>query len=228
MTGKKRLNPITGKEFVRGDVRADGRIFLAYKKTIKRDGTLGEQWALPEVIDRDRIVQKNRQANKRKNAKRDPSIPRRLNTLTNREFKVGDRDEKGRYFLGYRNYAFNDKYVHEEWASPERWHKHHLTQAYASAKKRAVKKGLPFEVTLEYVIEIFPKDFICPARRVPMFWATVAGRSDSPSLDRIKPELGYVAGNIIWVSFRANLIKNDATPQEILLVGNFYKTLEQK
>lgn len=38
---------------------------------------------------------------------------------------------------------------------------------------------------------------------------------DSPSLDRIKPELGYVKGNIRVISFKANSIKNDASIEEL-------------
>lgn len=38
---------------------------------------------------------------------------------------------------------------------------------------------------------------------------------NSPSLDRFKPELGYVKGNIHVISTRANRIKNDATYNEI-------------
>ena len=37
---------------------------------------------------------------------------------------------------------------------------------------------------------------------------------DSPSLDRIVPELGYVKGNIRVISNRANHLKSDATLEE--------------
>ncbi len=49
--------------------------------------------------------------------------------------------------------------------------------------------------------------------------------SSSPSLDRIIPEKGYVKGNVIVVSNKANVIKNNATPEEIIAVGEFYKKL---
>jgi hypothetical protein len=45
------------------------------------------------------------------------------------------------------------------------------------------------------------------------------------SIDKIVPALGYVKGNVIIVSNRANIIKNNATPEEILAVGFFYKNL---
>ena len=45
----------------------------------------------------------------------------------------------------------------------------------------------------------------------------------APSLDRLIPELGYVKGNIAVVSTRANIIKRDATPEELMKVAKFYE-----
>jgi hypothetical protein len=47
----------------------------------------------------------------------------------------------------------------------------------------------------------------------------------SPSVDRIIPELGYVKGNVIVVSHLANRIRNDATPEQIHAVADFYEKL---
>jgi hypothetical protein len=41
---------------------------------------------------------------------------------------------------------------------------------------------------------------------------------NSPSLDRIVPEKGYVAGNIRVISQRANRIKSNATVEELRAV----------
>ena len=48
---------------------------------------------------------------------------------------------------------------------------------------------------------------------------------NSPTIDRIVPELGYVKGNVVVVSAKANRIKNDATITEILSVYNYYSSL---
>lgn len=37
-------------------------------------------------------------------------------------------------------------------------------------------------------------------------------RWDSPSIDRINPDLGYVAGNIQWLSYQDNCRKNNINP----------------
>lgn len=44
----------------------------------------------------------------------------------------------------------------------------------------------------------------------------------SPTVDRIDNSKGYVRGNVIVVSFRANRLKSDATSAELLRVANFY------
>ena len=47
----------------------------------------------------------------------------------------------------------------------------------------------------------------------------------SPTVDRIIPELGYVRGNIVVVSGRANQIKSNATVDELERVAAFYRQL---
>jgi len=59
----------------------------------------------------------------------------------------------------------------------------------------------------------------CPIFHTPFVWgASGLGkgktRRDSPTLDRILPELGYVKGNVAFLSYRANRIKDNGTMQE--------------
>jgi hypothetical protein len=42
------------------------------------------------------------------------------------------------------------------------------------------------------------------------------------SVDRIRPTRGYVPGNVLIVSVRANIIKRDATPVELRRIADFY------
>lgn len=66
----------------------------------------------------------------------------------------------------------------------------------------------------------------CPVLGIPMFSGTDGIQCDnSPTLDRIIPELGYVRGNVIVVSAKANRIKNDATITEIQQVLDYYTLL---
>jgi hypothetical protein len=78
------------------------------------------------------------------------------------------------------------------------------------ARQRARKSGLPFNIELG--------DFTIPDK-CPIFGIKLATGSrqqhdNSPSLDKVIPELGYVKGNVWVISHRANSIKNSGTAQE--------------
>jgi len=98
-------------------------------------------------------------------------------------------------------------------------------------KKRAVKKGIPFDLDAAYLSEIMPKDMICPALKVPMIRNTGKNKGKNrfaPSLDKLVPQKGYVKGNVIVVSDLANRIKADATVEESEKTYLFYKELFEK
>ena len=54
-------------------------------------------------------------------------------------------------------------------------------------------------------------------------------RSDfSPSIDRIDSSKGYTPDNIQVLSWRANRIKNDATPKELEQIARYMREVEQR
>lgn len=86
-----------------------------------------------------------------------------------------------------------------------------------AAKARAKKKGIPFDITIE--------DFIlpekCPLLEIPLTVGYGSSQENSYSLDKIIPDLGYVKGNVWVISNKANMIKNNASLEELkLLVKN--------
>src|SRR5712692_2752465 len=81
----------------------------------------------------------------------------------------------------------------------------------SGARHRAKRDGIPFSLTVSDVyIPLF-----CPVLGTPIKWSAGRGNSNSPTLDRIIPALGYVIGNVVVVSHRANRLKNDATLEEL-------------
>ena len=82
------------------------------------------------------------------------------------------------------------------------------------AKYKAKKRGLPFNIE--------PSDIIipdyCPVLGIKLEKNDQKQRDSSPSLDRIVPEKGYVKGNVRVISQRANLLKSNATVEELTLV----------
>ena len=93
-----------------------------------------------------------------------------------------------------------------------------------AARARARKTGVPFSITWRDVD--FPTH--CPVLGIPLEHGTKPFHQNSPSLDRIFGDKGYVKGNVIVVSFRANRIKGDSTPEELRKVAEFYTKLEQE
>lgn len=86
------------------------------------------------------------------------------------------------------------------------------------ARKRAKENGLDFSITEGDVL--IP--FRCPVLGIPM---SLEGSVDnSPSLDRIKNDAGYIKGNVIVVSHRANRMKGDSTPEELRRLSDFYNS----
>lgn len=94
-------------------------------------------------------------------------------------------------------------------------------QMFKSARARATATGCPFGITLDD-IQIPDK---CPVLGIPLSVGESGCHAGSPSLDRIAPAKGYVPGNIVVVSFRANTIKSDASIEELKRVVSFYETI---
>lgn len=94
------------------------------------------------------------------------------------------------------------------------------------AKLRAEDNNLPFDLDINYLVEIFPADMRCPVFGIQMFWGKEGGIETSPSLDRIVPALGYVKGNVIWISRYANRLKSDHTLETLRTLLRFYERLE--
>lgn len=109
----------------------------------------------------------------------------------------------------------------ELWLSPQAYRRARITSTRGRAKKRAADAHVPFDVTIDYLVSIFPADGLCPALGTPLVWGGCA--DNSPSLDRIIPERGYVRGNVVFLSTLANRIKTNATTDEIIRVAEYLK-----
>lgn len=88
----------------------------------------------------------------------------------------------------------------------------------SAARSRAKQRGIPFQLKADDIS--IPAR--CPVLHVPL---GSGHRDNAPSLDRIKPALGYVPGNVIVISQRANRIKNDATPDELYDIAEFFSAV---
>ncbi len=87
----------------------------------------------------------------------------------------------------------------------------------ARVKSRAKQLNIPFNLELSDIV--IPE--ICPILEIPLitkvYNGEFGGNKNSPSLDRIVPELGYVKGNIRVISLQANMMKSNASQEELLI-----------
>ena len=88
----------------------------------------------------------------------------------------------------------------------------------AAVWQRAKEHNLPinFKSRVElavYLESIAPKK--CPVFNVPLTTGTRTMHKFSPSVDKIIPHKGYTKGNMQIVSYLANSMKRDATPQQM-------------
>ena len=89
-------------------------------------------------------------------------------------------------------------------------------------KYESKKKTIDFNLTEEYLKSIYPKNNKCPLLNIEF----KQGKNipQAPTLDKINPKLGYIKENVIFVSRKANTIKNNLTLEEMkLLLKNWKK-----
>jgi hypothetical protein len=86
------------------------------------------------------------------------------------------------------------------------------------AKCRAKRIGVPFDLSFEDLV----MSEVCPVLGIPMAFGEKRQNDNCPSLDRIDNTKGYVRGNVVIVSWRANRLKSDATVQEMAMLAKFY------
>lgn len=98
----------------------------------------------------------------------------------------------------------------------------HVLELWHLAKTRAQKAGVPFSLKLEDIIV----PAICPVFGTPLVRGIKKKHNNSPSIDRVIPTKGYVAGNIRVISYRANWLKQDASVEEMEKVINYMRTAQ--
>lgn len=101
---------------------------------------------------------------------------------------------------------------HSKVLDRDRWAK----RAWLNARARAAKTGRPFSMTVEWLILNAP--VVCPVLGIPLAYGPKGSqgpRADSATIDRIENSLGYVPGNLIIISGRANRKKGELSLADI-------------
>lgn len=150
-----------------------------------------------------------------------------VDKLANHGFAVSAREERREAravaYAQAKVSKYGDSHAEIE-ANPEVHLK--LVERIRSKRNNAKQRGIEFDLTIS---DLYPLPEVCPVLGIPLSYENGSGYTDnSMSIDRVDPKRGYVRGNIVLVSQRANRIKNDATVDELLKVAAFYSALEAK
>lgn len=106
-----------------------------------------------------------------------------------------------------------------------------ITRLLSNARRRARDNNLECDLDLDFLRSIAPDN--CPVFGFPLDWTNwgemnqIANES-SPSLDKINPNKGYTKENVIFLSWKANRLKSNATHEELQTLATWLKEFESK
>jgi len=94
-------------------------------------------------------------------------------------------------------------------------------RAVANARLRAVKKGVPFELTKDEIMKMFDEQGgRCYYSDIKLnVVKSDASRTHDPfkmSLDCVDPSLGYVKDNVVWCAYCVNALKLKMSKQSMI------------
>jgi hypothetical protein len=93
------------------------------------------------------------------------------------------------------------------------------------ARQRAIKKSLDFNIDKSDIV--IPE--FCPLLNIPLFVTDKRVGPNSPTIDRIICEKGYIKGNVMVISAKANTAKGNLSFEELnLLINNLKRVLNKE
>ena len=105
-------------------------------------------------------------------------------------------------------------------------HKKDTMQLYRHLKNSAVRRGIPFDISItEFSNITIP--ISCPVLGIPLTYNDGKAKDNSISFDRIDSSKGYTFDNIVVVSNRVNKLKSNATFDEMKKIFEYYQELEK-
>ena len=101
------------------------------------------------------------------------------------------------------------------------------SRSYNHCKDRVKKHKLDFDLDLEYLRSIYPKDSKCPILGYTMkpSQGLLGGDNYSPTLDRKDPSKGYIKGNVEFVCSLANKMMSNASGKDLV---RFSKWIDER
>jgi hypothetical protein len=107
--------------------------------------------------------------------------------------------------------------------SAQKWRNNNKeSNILAVARQRSKKYTFDFNITIDDIV--IPTT--CSILGIPLFWSKRKVTSNTPSIDRIDSSKGYVKGNIQIISKLANSMKQDASLDQLIQLGEWAKKIK--
>lgn len=104
------------------------------------------------------------------------------------------------------------------WARQAQWKREHTDVFLVQlARRRSREDGTPFNIVAE---DIFIPEY-CPALGIKLEKGNGKIHDASATIDRLKPELGYIKGNVAVISYKANRMRNNGTAEELRKIADW-------
>lgn len=92
----------------------------------------------------------------------------------------------------------------------------HINRLLKGYKLRNIERwNVSSNLTTQYLIDILPKNNKCPILGYDLHYGATKKMENKLSLDRIDNEKGYVKENVMWMSQKANMFKNNLNKNEL-------------
>lgn len=104
----------------------------------------------------------------------------------------------------------------------ENWKHKPTLSMLNNSKQRAKTAGLEHTLVVE---DIIIPDY-CPVLGIKLETGDRKNHYNAPSIDRIDNSKGYTKDNVMIVSTKLNLLKKDATIDELIKIGDFYRNFK--
>jgi hypothetical protein len=104
--------------------------------------------------------------------------------------------------------------------------RNYVEKIWSRSKARAKKAGIEFTITRNDIANM-TIPITCPALGIPVRMERGQQTDNSLSLDRIDSSQGYHIDNIVFVSWKSNRIKSNATLKELQRIVAFYESIRE-